>query len=120
MPQHRGRLTQLTRDHTVISRLIQLGEIDAEDCEADPRRGELEQAIGGRDDVDPSVYVAPIAPGDWVLLCTDGLTARVKPADIQDILERASSAELAARRLVNRANREGAEDNVTVVVICAC
>jgi protein phosphatase len=117
---HRGRLNQLTRDHTVISRLIQLGEVAAEEGDVHPRRGELEQAIGGRDEVDPSVYTAAIAPGDWVLICTDGLTARVKPANIQDILERAASAELAARRLVNRANRDGADDNVTAVVIRCC
>jgi protein phosphatase len=117
---HRGRLNQLTRDHTVISRLIQLGEVAAEEGEVHPRRGELEQAIGGRDEVDPSVYSSPIAPGDWVLVCTDGLTSRLRPADIQDILERAPSAELAARRLVNRANRDGADDNVTVIVIRAC
>jgi serine/threonine protein phosphatase PrpC len=117
---HRGRLSQLTRDHTVISRLIQLGEVAAEEGDVHPRRGELEQAIGGRDEVDPSVYSTPVVPGDWVLVCTDGLTSRVKPADIQDILERAPSAELAARRLVNRANRDGADDNVTVVVIRAC
>ena len=117
---HRGRLNQLTRDHTVISRLIQLGEVAAEEGDVHPRRGELEQAIGGRDEVDPSVYTAAVVPGDWLVVCTDGLTSRVKPADIQDILERAASAELAARRLVNRANRDGAEDNVTVVVIRCC
>jgi protein phosphatase len=117
---HRGRLNQLTRDHTVISRLIQLGEVAEEEGDVHPRRGELEQAIGGRDEVDPSVYTAATRPGDWVVICSDGLTSRVKPAAIQDILERAASAELAARRLVNRANRDGAEDNVTVVVIRCC
>ena len=117
---HRGQLKQLTRDHTVISRLIQLGEVAAEDGVVLPRRGELEQAIGGRDEVDPSVYATAVAPGDRVLVCTDGLTSRVRPEVIQDIVERASSAEVAARRLVNRANRDGADDNVTVVVIRAC
>jgi serine/threonine protein phosphatase PrpC len=117
---HRGHLKQLTRDHTVISRLIQLGEVAAEDGDVHPRRGELEQAIGGRDEVVPSVYTTPIAAGDWVLVCTDGLTSRLRPADIQDILERAASAELAARRLINRANRDGADDNVTVIVIRCC
>src|SRR5207237_4360267 len=92
---HSGRLNQLTRDHTVISRLIQLGEVAAEEGDAHPRRGELEQAIGGRDEVVPSAYATPIVAGDWVLVCTDGLTSRLRPADIQDILERAASAELA-------------------------
>ena len=116
---HRGRLAQVTRDQTLVGRLVELGQITPEEAEAHPRRSELRQAIGGRADVEPEFYAAALAPGDWVVVCSDGLTGALRPAAIQDILERATSAEQAARRLVNRANLAGAGDNVTVAVVRA-
>jgi protein phosphatase len=116
---HRGRLTQLTRDHTMVGKMVELGRITAEQAETHPRRNELRQAVGGRPDVRPELVTAAFVPGDWVVVCTDGLTGALRPADIQEVLEQAPSAESAARRLVNRANQRQAADNVSVVVIRA-
>jgi protein phosphatase len=116
---HRGRLAQVTRDQTLVGRLVELGQITLEEAEAHPRRSELRQAVGGRADVEPEFYAAALVPGDWVVVCSDGLTGALRPAVIQDILERATSAEQAARRLVNRANLAGACDNVTVAIVRA-
>jgi serine/threonine protein phosphatase PrpC len=116
---HRGRLEQMTRDHTLVGRMVELGKLTVEQAETHPRRNELRQAIGGRADVRPDLASAPLAPGDWVVVCTDGLTGVVRPPAIQDILEQSASAEEAARRLVNRANLLGAADNVSVVVVRA-
>jgi serine/threonine protein phosphatase PrpC len=114
----RGRLVQLTRDQTLVGRLVELGQLTPAEAEVHPRRAELRQAIGGRMEVEPELYDAVLAPGDWVVVCTDGLNC-LRPAVVQDILERATSAEQAARRLVNRANLDGAADNVSVVVVRA-
>jgi serine/threonine protein phosphatase PrpC len=116
---HRGVLTQLTRDHTLVGRLVELGKLTTAQAETHPRRNELRQAIGCRGDVRPDVACAPLVAGDWVVVCTDGLTGCVRPADIQQVLEQSRSADAAARRLVNRANRLGAADNVSVVVVRA-
>jgi protein phosphatase len=116
---HRGRLVQLTRDHTTVARMVELGKLTAEQAAAHPRRNELRQAIGGRPDLRPQVAAAALAAGDWVVVCTDGLTGCLRPKDIQELLEQSASAEQAARRLVNRANQLGAADNVSVVVVRA-
>jgi protein phosphatase len=116
---HRGRLTQLTRDHTLVARMVELGKLTAEQAAAHPRRNELRQAVGGRAEVRPGMSVAAVAPGDWIVVCTDGLTGCLRPIDIQDVLEQSTSADQAARRLVNRANQLGAADNVSVAVIRA-
>jgi serine/threonine protein phosphatase PrpC len=116
---HRGRLEQVTRDQTLVGRLVELGRMTLAEAESHPRRNELSQAIGGRADVEPDFHAAALAPGDWVVVCTDGLTAALRPAAIQEVLERSASAEQAARRLVNRANLAGAADNVTVAVVRA-
>lgn len=115
----RGKLTQLTSDQTYVSRLVEIGDITPEEAEVHPRRAELQQAVGGWSDIDPQIVDCPIESGDWLLLCSDGLTNVLKPQSIQTVLERSASAESAARRLVNLANLFGAGDNVTAVVLHA-
>jgi protein phosphatase len=114
-----GRLTQVSRDQTLVNRLVELGHITAEEAETHPRRSELQQAVGGRPDVYPELYHRRLQPGDWLLVCSDGLTNQLRPATIEKILLESPSAEKAARRLVNRANLEGALDNVSVIVVRA-
>jgi protein phosphatase len=117
---HQGRLIQMTRDQTLVNRLVELGQITADEAENHPRKNELQQAIGGRADVEPAVYHGKMLPGDWVLVCSDGLTNHIKAEEIKEMLQsEAGSAEVAARRLVNFANLRGATDNSTVVVIRA-
>jgi serine/threonine protein phosphatase PrpC len=117
---HEGRLIQLTRDQTLVGRLVELGQLTPEEAETHPRRSELQQAIGGRSDVDPELYHGTLKAGDWVLVCSDGLSNHVKPDELKEMLQsEATSAEMAARRLVNLVNLRGATDNATVVVIRA-
>jgi serine/threonine protein phosphatase PrpC len=117
---HEGRLIQLTRDQTLVNRLVELGSLTEEEAETHPRRNELQQAVGGQPDVEPGLYSSPLSPGDWVVVCSDGLSNHVSAGDLkQMLLSEAQSAEMAARRLVNLANIEGAADNATVVVVRA-
>lgn len=117
---HEGQITQLTRDQTLVNRLVELGQITAEEAETHPRRSELQQAIGGRATVEPSLYHGTMKAGDWVLVCTDGLTNHINAEELkQMMLLEAGSAEIAARRLVNFVNIRGATDNSTVVVVRA-
>jgi PPM family protein phosphatase len=117
---HEGRLIQLTRDQTLVNRLVELGTLSPEEAETHPRRNELQQAVGGQPDVEPGVYAGVMKPGDWVVVCSDGLTNHVNNADLQQMLQgEGYSAETVARRLVNLANLQGATDNATVVVIRA-
>jgi PPM family protein phosphatase len=117
---HEGRLVQLTRDQTLVNRLVELGQLTPEEAEDHPRKNELQQAIGGQPDVDPGVYHGNLKRGDWVLVCSDGLTNHIPAADLTMMLSReAMSAEDAARRLMNLVNLRGATDNATIVVIRA-
>ncbi|HWY88176.1 MAG TPA: protein phosphatase 2C domain-containing protein, partial [Gemmataceae bacterium] len=116
-----GRLVQLTRDQTLVNRLVELGQLSEAEAENHPRKNELQQAIGGQPDVMPGVYSARIKRGDWILVCSDGLTNHIPTADLEKMLTReaAYSAEEAARRLLNLVNLRGATDNATIVVIRA-
>jgi protein phosphatase len=117
---HEGQLIQLTRDQTLVNRLVELGQLTAEEAEHHPRKNELQQAVGGQPTVEPGIYTGVMKPGDWVVICSDGVTNHVKDRDLKEmLLSEAGSAEIAARRLVNLVNIEGATDNATVVVIRA-
>jgi serine/threonine protein phosphatase PrpC len=117
---HEGRMIQLTRDQTLVNRLVELGTLSPEEAETHPRRNELQQAIGGQPDVEPGLYHGVLKPGDWVLVCSDGVTNHINANQLKQMLQtEAQSADMAARRLVNLANIEGATDNATVVVIRA-
>ncbi len=118
---HRGRLVQLTRDQTLVNRLVELGQLTAEEAEDHPRKNELQQAIGGQPDVVPGLYAGKLMRGDWVLVCSDGLTNHISNKELETMLTReaANSAEEAARRLLNLVNLRGATDNATIVVVRA-
>ena len=118
---HQGRLIQLTRDQTLVSRLVELGQLTEEEAENHPRKNELQQAIGGQPDVVPGLYQGKLKRGDWVLVCSDGLTNHIPTTDLEKMLTReaAGSAEEAARRLLNLVNLRGATDNATIVVVRA-
>ena len=118
---HRGRLVQLTRDQTLVNRLVELGQLSAAEAEDHPRKNELQQAIGGQPDVNPGVYAGKLQRGDWVLVCSDGLTNHIGNKELETMLTReaANSAEEAARRLLNLVNLRGATDNATIVVVRA-
>jgi serine/threonine protein phosphatase PrpC len=114
-----GRLKQLTRDQTLVNRLVELGRLSPEEAEDHPQKNQLQQAIGGQPTVEPGIYSAKLKRGDWVLVCSDGLTNHVPAADIEKMLlrETAGSAEEAARRFMNLVNLRGATDNATVAIV---
>ena len=115
-----GRLQQLTRDQTLVNHLMEMGTLTAEEASRHPRRSELQQAIGGSESLDPEICHATLKAGDWIVVCSDGLSNHVKADEFQEMLQsEATSAEMAARRLVNFALLRGATDNATVVVIRA-
>ena len=114
------KLTQLTADQTFVGQLVLLGQLTKEEAITHPRRSELQQAVGCRMDVYPDVYSTSLEMGDQLLVCSDGLTNQLTEQDIIDVLQSASSAERAARRLINRTIVKGAIDNVSAVVVRAC
>src|SRR6202043_3946327 len=98
---HEGRLNQVTRDQTLVNRLVELGTLTAEEAEDHPRKNELQQAMGGQPDVEPGIYAAKLKPGDFVVVCSDGLSNHIKDIVLRQFLKgEAVSAELAARRLM--------------------
>ena len=112
-----GRLTQLSRDHSVIAELLEAGEIALEEVHNHCARGLLTQYVGMPEEPKPYVRSFPLKPGDRFLLCTDGLTDMMDEPEMKRILGACANAQQAAETLVQAANDEGGLDNTTVAVV---
>ncbi len=116
-----GGLRQLTKDHSLVQRLIEIGQITAEEARHHEHKNVITRSLGARQSgpAGAEALSLRLKRGDRLLLCSDGLTAHVEDADIGAILRRHSDPYEAARELVVAANAGGGTDNVSVVVIFA-
>jgi PPM family protein phosphatase len=112
-----GVLDQLTEDHSLVAELVRSGKLSPEEAETHPQRSVITRAIGTDPDVDVDVFAVQTRPGDLFMLCSDGLTSMVGDGEILELVERnRADLQRAGRALVDAANREGGEDNITVVL----
>ncbi|ULA62863.1 MAG: PPM-type phosphatase domain-containing protein [Nitrospira sp.] len=113
-----GRLTLLTRDHTLIEDYLTRGIVTLAEAKTHPERHVLMRAIGITHSAEPDYSAYPLLPSDVLLLCSDGLTKMLDDADIADIMARGQSDPIRiCDRLIETALARGGEDNVTVVAI---
>jgi protein phosphatase len=111
-----GRMQRLTRDQTLGDFLVSVGAWSDDPARMASTAETLASAMGGGE-LTPVVGLIDLAPGDSLLLCTDGLTKHVSDERIAGALARAESAEETSRGLVREALAGGGTDNVTVVVV---
>ena len=114
-----GAIEALTNDHSLVSQLVANGRIDPERAGKHRLRNLLTRALGRDRDTDFDTWIVDVAPGDVVLLCTDGLTKTVPDHAVAAIVAQAPTLDAAALELVAAANAAGGPDNVTVVLAAA-
>jgi serine/threonine protein phosphatase PrpC len=112
----RGELHQITQDHSIVNRLVQLGQISADEAHNHPQRNYLYRAVGQGAELQTDTYLQRLAEGSYLILCTDGLWNEVPEQEIVDVVGTSASSHEAANRLVDRANDRGGEDNITVLI----
>jgi protein phosphatase len=112
-----GHLSQITKDHTLVERMVQEGRIMREDASKHPQRSIITRALGVEPNVQVDSFDIELREGDRVLLCSDGLTSMVDDTGVEEILREVGDPQEAADRLVDEANRAGGEDNISVVVV---
>jgi serine/threonine protein phosphatase PrpC len=112
-----GVLEQLTTDHSLVGELVRSGRLTEAEAAVHPHRSVITRALGTDAEVEVDTLTLPLATGDVVLLCSDGLSAMVRDDEIVRVLESSGGdPHLAAEALVRAANAAGGDDNVTVVV----
>ena len=114
------RLFRITKDHSFVQSLVDMGQLDDRDAEHHPRKNVIMKALGTKEEMKPEVYMSPVQPakGDMFLICSDGLSGMVDDNGIEAILSSDLSTEQKVLDLVNNANVPGKGlDNITAQVI---
>lgn len=111
-----GKLRQVTRDHSMVQEMVDMGTITSAEATRHPERNVITRALGVEDKVEPSYSTLDMAPGAMVLLCSDGLTNMLSFDELQKMMETVDFYDL-PRELVSAALKAGGDDNITVVVM---
>ncbi len=112
-----GILRRLTSDHTLVAEQVRYGLITPEESHSSKLQNVLIRALGVRGEVELDASEHLLSSGDTLLLCTDGLTRMVEDAEITRVLLQGADAQATADHLVQLANEQGGEDNVSVIVV---
>jgi len=110
-------LRAVTKDHSLVQRLIDSGQITPNQVYTHPQRNLIYQSIGDRPQVRTDTYVHALHPDDRLVLCSDGLWETVRNEGIEDVLLAEPDPQRACDRLVHNANLAGGEDNISVIVV---
>jgi protein phosphatase len=106
-----------TKDQSLVQQLVDVGQISESEAETHMFRNVILQALGAQSEVTPVTGRIRLRQGDLVLLCSDGLSGKLRSDDIQQIvLNSSGDLSKACDELINEANNRGGEDNITVVL----
>ena len=111
-----GNLKQLTKDHSFVQEMVDRGNLTLDEAKEDPRKNLITRALGVEKELRIDFCEEFIDENDVILICTDGLTNYVEPEEIYELTNDGNFYEF-AERLVNRANKNGGGDNITVVTV---
>ena len=111
------KIYQLTKDHSLVGQLVEGGLIEPDDVYNHPQRSQIYRSIGDKSNVQIDFFKQQIHTGDILLSCSDGLWEMVRDPVIAEILNAAPDPQTAGMQLVEAANANGGEDNVSAVVV---
>jgi PPM family protein phosphatase len=121
--RRRGKLEQLTEDHSLVEEQLRAGQITAAQAAVSPMRNLITRAVGSQATVETEIHSHHPQPGDLYLLTSDGLTHEISDEDISDVLgaiptpRTTAGLTKACETLITAANRNGGYDNITVLLV---
>lgn len=113
---HSGRIKQITTDQSLVGVLVNRGLMTPEQAETAPGRNIILQSLGCQAEIKVAVTSFEITNGDFLLLCSDGLSGKVKDDEMLNIVSANTSIEESCKQLIDLAKKRGGEDNITVVL----
>lgn len=108
---------QVTEDHSLAMELLKNGEIKPEEVYSHPQRHLLTRALGTSSFLKVDYYIFNIRSGDYILLCTDGLTSMLRPDEIYHVICKYKYPDIIADELIKKANENGGFDNITIILV---
>jgi PPM family protein phosphatase len=112
-----GALHQVSRDHSLVQKMVEKGKITQEEARNHPHSNILLRTVGTERDIDIDIFRVDLEGGDKVLMCSDGLWGEVEDRDMESILNTYPDPRIAARELVRAAHHGGGKDNVTLMIV---
>ncbi len=112
-----GRLSTLTQDHSLVHRLIELGQLTEEEAAIHPQRNVLYRAIGQSEPFHPDIHNHQFPVPGYLLLCSDGLWNVVPELQMSEIVFTSKDLSMACHRLIEAANKAGGPDNISAILI---
>jgi len=114
----KGTMKQITQDHSLVEEKILRGEIERKDAKNHPEKNVITRALGAVEQVAPDCFEVDLEAGDYILLCSDGLSNMVEDVILKEvILEEEASLEEKAAKLIKLANENGGRDNISLVLV---
>ena len=111
-----GQMTQVTRDQSLVTQLIEAGQLTEEEAETFEHNNIILQALGTADTVQVDLTYVDLRRGDRLMMCSDGLTGMIRAEEIRQVLVHQTDPLVACKELTDRANAAGGHDNITVIV----
>ena len=111
-----GKLTQLTEDHSLLNDYIKMKRLTEEEIANFPHKNVIVRALGMKESVKVDCLLDKPEEGDVYLLCTDGLSGPVSDDEIQELTKGAGDLNDSVKALIERANKNGGPDNITVIL----
>jgi serine/threonine protein phosphatase PrpC len=111
-----GRIVQITKDQSLMQRLVDAGELTEEEAAVSERRNIILQALGPDPTVKVDLTRQELRRGDQLVMCSDGLSGLAKNEDILRIVTQATDLVAACKELIDLANERGGPDNITCIV----
>jgi serine/threonine protein phosphatase PrpC len=113
-----GKIEQVTEDHSLLNDYLKVHKLTQEEIEHFPHKNVIVRALGMKDSVSVDIHKLAPRPGDIYLLCSDGLSGMLNDGVILEALnESGRDLEKACQNLIARANANGGQDNITVVLV---
>ena len=112
-----GRVQTLTRDHSLVERLKELGQITAEEASVHPQKSMLYRALGQGEPTEPDIFTASLPQPGYLMICSDGLWGVLDEDDIFNIITTAPNPQRACQNLIDAANSAGGPDNIAVILV---
>jgi serine/threonine protein phosphatase PrpC len=111
-----GRVEPITRDHSLVKRLEELGHITPEEAANYPHRNVLYRALGQGEVLDPDIFTMGFPQPGYLMICSDGLWGVITEQDLVRAINEAPNLQRACQNLVNAANAAGGPDNISVIL----
>ncbi|PKO18483.1 MAG: protein phosphatase [Chloroflexi bacterium HGW-Chloroflexi-10] len=112
-----GRMEAMTADHSLVRRLLDLGQINEEEAKNHPNKNVLYRALGQAEPFRPDIQTSPLPRPGYILICSDGLWGTINEDEIFRIATSHETPAIACSELVNAANKAGGPDNISVILI---